>query len=103
MIAATVDRGLQAFEERVANPRTVKQAARLLKKLVGRGMDADLVREIQRLRSGNRDRCGSGRSDQSPENRGSTDADVATLGQKSSREDTGDGRSEREGRFPTDY
>ncbi len=30
-IAATVDRGLQAFEERVANPRTVKQAARLLK------------------------------------------------------------------------
>ncbi len=50
MIAEAVDRGLRAFEERVANPRTVKQAARMLKKLVGRGMDADLVREIQRLR-----------------------------------------------------
>jgi phenylacetate-CoA ligase len=50
MIPEAADRTLREFEKRTRSPAAIQKAARLLDKLVGRGFDAQLVEEIQRLR-----------------------------------------------------
>ncbi len=50
MIAKVLDQSLSQFEQHTRSPALVQKAARLLDKLVGRGLDADMVQQIQQLR-----------------------------------------------------
>ena len=50
MLPEAIDRALRTFEGRVADPKMVKRVVRLLEKLVDRGQDTGMVRQIQRLR-----------------------------------------------------
>jgi phenylacetate-CoA ligase len=50
MIPEAADRALREFERHTRSPSTIQKAARLLDRLVGRGLDADLIQDVQRLR-----------------------------------------------------
>ena len=50
MLPEIGDRLLGYFERRMANPKRVKQAARLLERLAERGPDPGVIPQIQRLR-----------------------------------------------------